>query len=220
MERKGWTDEELEIMKAYYPSEGIGVKRMLPGRSDSQIYGVAWHYGIKNEKRKKRNGNVYPSRRYTREEIDYIKNHYKEDGVESIAEKLDRTTSAIRSMACKLGVYDGDKPRQKPWSEKEKKIILEWFPKEGIKVRSRLKDRSDASIYSEADHLGVAIKKRTKKSSNSMWTSEEDEIIKNHYIKDGVDECLKLLPGRSRQALIIRANRKFGIKKSNRDKNE
>lgn len=213
MERKGWTQEELDILKAYYPSEGIGVKRLLPGRSDSQIYGVAWHYGVKNEKRKKRNGNTFPTRRYTKEDYEYIRNHYETDGAEAVAKALDRTTNAIKSTASKIGLPEGKPARQKAWSEKEKQIMLEYFPKEGIKVKRRLPDRTEASIYAEADHLGIAIKKRTKKSSNSMWTKEEDAVIQSYYAKEGADKCHELLPERSKQAIIIRANRKFGIKK-------
>lgn len=214
MNRKGWTQEELDIVKKYYPKEGIAVKRRLTDRSENQIYGVAWHYGIKNESRKKREENAFPMKRYTADEIAYIRSHINEDGVEEVAKKLGRTTNAIRSIVCKLGLANGtisDSPYA--WTKEEIEIVKKYFPKEGIKVKDRLPNRTVAAIYSEASHLGVAHNKRTRKSSNSAWTAEEDEIIKTHYQEDGLAKCCELLPSRSKQAIIVRANRHLNLKR-------
>lgn len=213
MARKGWADWELEIIKRYYPTEGIGVKKRLPHRSENQIYGVAWHYGIKNSSRKKRNANKYPRRKYTDSELRYIKRHIQEDGAEAVAEHLQRTPCAIRSIVSKMDLLKDSSPGQLPWTREEIAIMKEYFPVEGIQVRKRLENRTDAAIYSEASHLGIAKNKRTKKSSNSAWTKEEDDTIRKHYEKDGLAKCKELLPDRSTQAIIMRANRYLGIRR-------
>lgn len=213
MKRTGWKEDELEIIKKYYPAEGIAVKKRLKNRTDSQIYGVAWHYGIKNENRKKRENNTFPMKRYTEEELGYIKENIDEMGAEVIAEELGRTVNAVRSAASKYQLSGEEKRVQMPWTEEEIGIVRKYFPKEGIAVKNRLPDRTVAAIYSEASHIGVAKRKRTRKSSNSVWTKEEENIIKEYYLKEGVAKCEELLPERSRQAIIVRANRYLGIKK-------
>lgn len=215
MERKGWTEDELSIMRKYYPIEGIGVKTRLPGRTENQIYGVAWHYGIKNNSRKNREQNVYPMKKYTPKEIEYIKKHFDTDGAEAVGAALNRTPNAIRSIVCKLNLSETRPPvGQSAWTLKEIEIVKEYFPKEGVVgVEKRLPNRTRAAIYSEASHLGVSHNKRTKQSSNSAWSEEEDNIIKEHYCQDGLNICCELLPGRSKQAIIVRANRHLGIRK-------
>lgn len=213
MGRKGWTKEEIDIVRNYYPSEGIGVAARLEGRTENQIYGVAWHYGIKNESRKKRECNTFPSRKYSDEDIMYILEHIDTDGAEAVAVKLGRTVSAVRSVASKARQSRRGNG-QYAWSEDEIRIVRKFFPIEGINVRDRLKGRSDAAIYSEASHLGVARNKRTRRSSNSAWTKDEDDIIRKYYEKEGADRCRKELPLRSRQAIIVRANRYLGIKRN------
>lgn len=213
MGRKGWTKEEIDIVRNYYPSEGIGVAARLEGRTENQIYGVAWHYGIKNESRKKRECNTFPSRKYSNEDIMYILEHIDTDGAEAVAVKLGRTVSAVRSVASKARQSRRGNG-QYAWSEDEIRIVRKFFPIEGINVRDRLKGRSDAAIYSEASHLGVARNKRTRRSSNSAWTKDEDDIIRKYYEKEGADRCRKELPLRSRQAIIVRANRYLGIKRN------
>lgn len=212
MGRKGWTDDEIQIIKDFYPCEGIGVKSRLEGRSESQIYGIAWHYGIKNETRKKREDNIFPMRKYRKDEIEYIRQHIDTDGAEVVAKKLGRTVNAIRSIASK------EKQKERgggtySWTSDEIEIIKKYYPIEGIKVRNRLKGRTDAAIYSEASHVGVAHNKRVRRSSNSAWTKDEDAVLTRHYQNDGVEKCCELLPLRSRQAIVVRANRYLGLKR-------
>lgn len=152
-------------------------------------------------------------KRYTKEELQYIRENIAVLGAETIAENLGRTTNAIRSVASKHKLTGMATRNQETWTQEEIDILKTYFPKEGIKVSSRLPGRTNAAIYSEANHIGVAKGKRTRKSSNSMWTKEEDDIIRKYYKKDGVKKCEELLPERSRQAIIVRANRYLGIKK-------
>lgn len=212
MSRRGWSKEEIDIVIKYYPTEGIGVAKRLEGRTENQIHGIAWHHGIKNESRKKREANKYPRKKYTQEELDFIKNNFSEMDIQDIADELGRSINAIRSITFKMGLTDSDK-KQNTWTDEEIAIIKEYFPTEGINVKERLPNRSIPAIYSEASHLGVALKKRNKTSSNSEWTEEEDEIIKKYYINESVEKCCELLPNRSRQAIIMRANRYLDLRK-------
>lgn len=215
MERKGWTADELAVLREFYPKEGIAVKNRLNGRTESQIYGAAWHYGIKNEHRKKRDKNTRPMRRYQPEEIQYICDHINCEDIESIASHLGRTPGAVRSAASKHHLSAEKSVPQKPWTDEEKEILKEYFPSEGIHVTERLPERSHAAVYAEADHLGISKRKRVRKSSNSSWTKEEDAVLRKYYEEKGADACCSLLEGRSRQAVIIRANRFLKLKSRN-----
>jgi hypothetical protein len=215
MSRQGWTQEEIDIVIKYYPTEGVGVAKRLPNRTQNQIYGIAWHHGIKNESRKKRDSNKTPRRQYSEYELNYISEHIKTDSFEDIAKALNRTPNAIRSIAFKSNLKSSNYSHQVAWSKEEIEIMKTYFPIEGIDVQKRLPNRTIPAIYSEASHLGVSINKRKKNSSNSEWTEEEDNILKEHYISDGISTCCKLLPNRSKQAIIMRANRYLDLKKRN-----
>lgn len=212
MDRKGWTAEEIAVLKEFYPKEGISVQQRLPERTKNQIYGAAWHYGIKNETRKKREKNSRPARRYSTDEIQYLKDNINSMDIEDIASSLGRTPNAVRSAASKHGILSDGKTVQAPWTKEEDQILKDFFREEGIQVENRLKNRSRAAIYSRASHLGLALNKRTRRSSNSIWTKEEDDILRKYYASCGAEKCCSLLKGRSRQAVIVRANRYLGLK--------
>ena len=44
------------------------------------------------------------------------------------------------------------------------------------------------------------------------WTQEEDEWLKNNYLKVGIDACVKVLPNRTKDAIWARVHQTFGLK--------
>jgi hypothetical protein len=56
--------------------------------------------------------------------------------------------------------------------------------------------RQPAGAVGEAGIIDMAIRK---------WTDTEDEILRTHYADTGIDELLRLLPGRTVPGIYQRA---------------
>ena len=70
------------------------------------------------------------------------------------------------------------------WTEEEKKILIELFPKIGVKVVDFLNNKTVSAIQTMAYKLGLV--------SNSTWTDEELAILKEYYPLEGVDVYKRL----------------------------
>lgn len=133
--------------------------------------------------------------RWTEEEDRIIIDNYPKLGTK-IKEMLPgRSVQSIISRANKLSVYIA-----KSWSEEEDNIIRKYYPIMGVKVSELLTiKRSDTCIRSRAADLNI-----TRYLYYKKWSEGEDNIIRKYYSDIGLD-IHKMLPGRTRNAIIARA---------------
>ena len=96
-----WTEEDIAILKKYYPSEGTNVQSRLSGKKSATC--------IKNKVRSL--GLKYEGDKWTEEDIAILKKYYPSEGT-NVQSRLSikRSSSCISNKACNLGLkYEGDK---------------------------------------------------------------------------------------------------------------
>ena len=177
-----WSEEELNILREYYPSIGITVRDYLPGRSDSAIRGRAFILGLSYMGR---------SQRWTPEEDEIIRTYYPTHG-RNIPDGLlsHKSKAAITLRASTLGVHkegfvspENVVPRRS-WTPEEDAILREHYPLYGTNIPSSLlPERTKDSIQGRAvvHHL-QRIKIR---SLDDPWTPEEDAALLKYYPEYG-----------------------------------
>lgn len=163
-----WTDEEIEIVKKYYPIEGLKCYKRLNGtRTMDAVRGLADRLNLKCE---------YANVPYTEKEKNQIKNLWKEGKTPTqIAKILNRPVNSISFMVLNLGLRKKKEPRLE-WSDEEIKILVENYPKMGRNVMSLLPNKSIWSISGQAQRLNLK-----KDNTTYQFTLEDDEYIKANW---------------------------------------
>jgi len=80
------------------------------------------------------------------------------------------------------------------WKKIPKRIIINQEIKQ---TPQELKNKLDSSILN------------TKKRKYNIWTTAEENIIRDHFHKDGIDKTKELLPRRTKKQILQKA-RKMG----------
>lgn len=114
-----WTQEELDILRKFYPTEGVdGISKMLK-KSKLQIKNKAFNLKLKYAR--------VHNREWTKEEDDIIIKNYSFGGVDRCADLLDRSREAIVSRAKILNVKVSTQARynQKPFKNLETGEVFE-----------------------------------------------------------------------------------------------
>ena len=190
-----WSDEEIEIILKYFPTEGSSAAMCarLPGRLPQVINSKAKSLGLKNPK------NHYLSEK----DVEFISEFYPVKGLGYCAKHLGVTHTTIKNYVRKLGI----KPNKASfWSEEENEILKKYYPIEGKEVYKRLPGRNPYSCKTQAAKLGCIMK-----SKSPFWSEEEIAILKEFYPLEGEEVCLRL-PGRNKSSIVHAAHR-FGIKR-------
>lgn len=85
------------------------------------------------------------------------------------------------------------------------------------KITERFPHLSRHAINSKMHKLGISFNNKNKTSSKNFdyanrakWSEYEDNIVKNMYSKYPIEELVKVLSNRSKDAIILRAN-KLGV---------
>ena len=85
------------------------------------------------------------------------------------------------------------------------------------KIIERFPNLSRHAINSKMHKLGISFDNKNKTSSKNFdnanrtkWSEDEDNIVKDMYSKYPIEELIKVLPSRSKDAIILRAN-KLGV---------
>ena len=239
LQGRAWTEEEIEILKKWYPIEGIKVEDRLNGRTKSAIRNQVKELDLKA-----------PDISWTEEENDILKKYYQTEGTKVENRLKGRTISAIKSQAEKLGLniykswtaeenailkkyypVDGMKVVNRlegrtkkavegqlkrlglvvsnKWTDEENGILREWYPLEGTKVANRLNDRTKSAIRTQARRLDL-------KAPDISWTEEENEILKKYYPIEG-KKVKNRLNGRTVCAIKLQTN-KLGLRYKNKNK--
>ena len=143
-----WSDEEIAILRKYYPVYGGSLKmqELLPLRRGNVINEKAKMLGMSN-----------PNNHFLSiEEIEFIKQNYPTYGTKYCAEHLGTTRETIKNYIKKLGL----KSRFNPWTNKECDILRKYYPSEGLEVCHRLPNRNPHSCKTQANKLGLRRNKK------------------------------------------------------------
>lgn len=189
-----WTEEENEILKKWYPVEGIKVVDKLRGRTK---------LAVKNQVRKL--GLKAPDISWAEEEDAILRRYYLIEGIKVKDRLKDRTKRAIWRRARKLGLVI-----HSLWTKEEDAILRRYYSIEGLNVVERLEGRTEVAIKSQARKLGL------KAPDDISWTEEENKILKEYYPIEGI-KVKDRLNGRTELSVKSKAN-KLGIKYKNNNR--
>ena len=184
-----WTEDEIEILKKWYPIEGYKVESRLSGRTKQAVITQAYKLGLKA-----------PDDLWTEKENNILKEYYPIEGSKVIDRLKGRTGKAAEAQARKLGLKAPDNS----WREKEIEILKKYFSIEGIKVMERLNGRTEGAIWKQAYKLGL-------KAPDDLWTDEENRILMKYYPIEGSKVIDRLTKRRSKGAINLQAS-KLGLK--------
>ncbi len=181
LEGREWTEEEIEILKKWYPIEGGDVEKRLDGRTRCTIYAIAHKLGIKA-----------PDNFWTEEEIEILKEWYPIEGIKVKSRLKQRTKEAIKGQVIRL-----DLVAPNSWTKTEIGLLKKYYPDYGTNTVKYIPNKTVGAIKRKANLLGISYKK-------SIFTDKEDEIIKQYYPLEG--SCVyKRLDGKTKKQCISRA---------------
>ncbi len=183
-----WTEEEIEILKKWYPIEGYKVADRLKGRTRSAAQTQARRLGLKP-----------PNDLWTEEENDVLRKYYLSEKSEVIHRLNGRTKKAIIEQARRLGLRTR---YSNTWTDEEIDILKQYYPQYGTDIKKILHNRSARSIRCQARRLNIFSYK--KGGYKSIFTDEEDEIIKRYYPIEG-NEVYRRLENKSKKQCKNRA---------------
>lgn len=132
------------------------------------------------------------NRRWTKDEIEYLKNNYALTDWEEILENLpNMTKEQIITKAYKLKI----KRDIFFWNDEDIQILKEnYYLLEISELRELLNNKfTEIAIYSKANVLGLKIRE--------FWDDEEIQILKDNYYNLEIEEICKLLPKRNKESI-------------------
>lgn len=137
-------------------------------------------------------------KRWTEEEIQFLKDNYRRLGLKKTAEALNRAKSSVMPWAAKFKL---SKVRKNPerWSENDDNFVKGNYLDKGGTYCAKVLNRSKGAVNSRARILGLS------KKAEPIWTNEEIEFLKANYFSMGLKEISKHLD-RSYNAIGARAN--------------
>lgn len=122
------------------------------------------------------------NKKYTDEEITFVKENYKKLTVKQLAEKLNKSTYNISTILSELGLK---KQVHKPWNKEEIEFLKKnYMSMTNTEIAKRL-NRSLNSISARMDQLGLVCAK--------SWTKEDEKFLINHFMDMTHKEIGKIL---------------------------
>lgn len=201
-----WSDDEIELLKKYFPVGGYGlcVKKGLNKTEEETVVKVnKLMHERKNEFIKK--GFLTPAR-WSKKDIQILLDYYPIGGTSLCQEKgLNKKNSSIRMMTKALDIH---LKKQKPWTPKEDKILVETYEMYNSKEScyKELPNRTKTDINNRLKELDLVLKKK--------WTDEEVEIIKKYFPQGGARLVIEKGVNRDVRKILAKASN-MGIKVNN-----
>ena len=100
--------------------------------------------------------------------------------------------------------------KRRPWEQREIDYLTKHFYGTELDVICEYLNRSQASVYSMANRLGLdskaAVERRKYRGEQQKWMPDEIRFMKEHYVKSDWDHLCKRL-GRSKQSIKAKALR-------------
>jgi len=142
-----WSKEEKKILVDMYPKKGSDVPI---DRSREAIHQKANEMGLKTEKE---------GRKWTEEEVEFLKRNYSEMTGKEIAEALGRTDQSVWGKARDLGLKSDIVGHGRRWSDEEKSFLEENYTAMTCQEIAEKLDRSLDAVFHQARKLGLAYDK-------------------------------------------------------------
>lgn len=187
--RLKWTDEEVEILKKYYPTGDMDeLLKMLPNRTLGRIRDKANKLGIKREvvSKRKETGKMLV---WTDEEVDLLKKVYADLSNKELLEMFPRfDIRRIRNKARRLGLEKTDEAKEKDkqeriekligdsiWTDEEIRILKENYEVMGAKgLMKLLPNRTRMAIATKALKLGLITNQEAQWVNTDVKFSADD----------------------------------------------
>lgn len=189
MSVKEYTNEDIEKIVNLY-NNGILIKDIssCTGIQDGNIICILMDLGLYKK-------NV----RYNDLDLDFIINSYDNGNLDDIFTRYPFITySSLYSKMNSLKVKSGKKGY---WTDEDESIVEKYYNECSIEEIQKMIEyrHSKNSIISKA-------LKKFGYSKSKKWTTQEDDILYKYYSTIPIDDIVCLLPNRSRNAIILRAN--------------
>ena len=139
-----WSEEEIEILKKYYPIEGKECYKRFKGISKAQIKGAAIRLKI------------YRNPMWSIEEDKIMEQYYPTEGGDCYKRLNNKTKkqtmqhARILHLSCHTVGTSADR-----WTEEDDNIIKQYYPIEGKECYKRIEGATKATIIGRASFLGV-----------------------------------------------------------------
>lgn len=203
---KHYSKEDDQYLITNFASGDIIEISNLLNRSPSSVYNRAKTLGLALGNN---TGGLW--KRWTKDDIAYLRENYDKKPIEEIVEYLGREKRTIRVKASNLGLTPYSK-RYTPWSDDEVAFLRENYGKIPNKELSEKMGRTSDTINTTANNLGLARKEHRKR-----WTDEESQILRDNCEKT-LNELCDLIPSRSRdQIKIKRTHVRFPSERAHRN---
>ena len=89
----------------------------------------------------------------------------------------------------------------KVWTEMEIQFLRDFYATDGAEYVARYLGRSVSAVQTKACRLHLAD------GNPPAWDDDEDAILAGRYPLGGIDACKRLLPRRSRKAIVQRVSK-------------
>lgn len=185
-----WTEEEIKLLKQYYPIEGPCICNRIKRKSRQCCQLKANNLGLR-----------YDAYWWTDEDLQILKQYYPIEG-RKVSNRLSvkRSNQTIKATAKKYGIKG---PIKKILTSDEEDILKKYYPIEGTDVVKRFENLTIPQLQGIAHRLGL-------KYMNHWWSKDEIEIIKEYYPTEGT-MCYKRLQNRTQEQVGDIA-RKYNIR--------
>lgn len=173
-----WTDEEIEILRKYYPISGSKrVHNLLPHRTRGAIAAKANSLGIKIGV-----GHGETVGNWTNKEVDLLKEIYLKSPEEELVKLFpERSYIAIRAKAKRIGLHKRTSPCLK-WTKEEDKIIEALYRNsKKEELLKKLPNRTWGAIRQRGRILGIKRDKilfRSKGVKKWWHTKQKHRLVK------------------------------------------
>lgn len=202
-----WTEQEDNILKMYYPEEGIDYcyELLKDRRSKEAIFKRVSRLKIKTNEVKNR---------WRKEDDEIIKKNYSEMGPIYCCKELKgkKTAEDVEKRANTLGLRYPKFKSEWYWSEEEDNILRSFYFKCGLEYcYKQLKGkRTYVAIKARANKLGLTLSECS--GSHTLWSKEEDKILRKYYSSKGLEFCYKKLKERRTKIAIKSRANSLGLK--------
>lgn len=134
--------------------------------------------------------------RWTKEEIDLLRELAPKYLGKTIAKKLNKSYTAIKKKAIEENIEIKYKPNK--WKKWMIYYLKDNIDKQSIRQIAMFLELNDYQVRKKCDELGLNY-------TNNRWTKDEEQILKENFSKCHYSELTKLLPNKSKSAILCKA---------------
>ncbi len=163
-----WSDEDIELLRTYYPEYGGRYCARLLGRTKEAVKIKAERLGIVRQPL------------WIQEEIDYLRQEYARHGRRScriIAKAIGRTHVSVRYKAAELGLA----PQPDYWGVKELRLLDELY---GTMPQAEVAKR----IGRSASSVGATASKRGLSNPHAPLTTQQERAIRRQLGRRSMED--------------------------------